>query len=178
MNTKSNFMRLLERFRACDTSKRMALRDDLIHAVYNLRGTEHDDVYRALVCMHAGGEFQRDAAMEAVINGWRRTKDGRLPGSGKTANGSMWFEVNSPSADDVAMNALADAVEKLRSVRLEDVKRAKAKRMLSKRLHNEGYRKMWVKVNTGTLGVSDIDIIADGRKVTYAGAQMTGVTML
>ena len=78
----------------------------------------------------------------------------------------------------MAMNALADAVEKLRSVRLEDVKRAKAKRMLSKRLHNEGYRKMWVKVNTGTLGVSDIDIIADGRKVTYDGAQMTGVTML
>ena len=178
MNAKSNYMRLFERLGACSRLEQRALRDDLIHAAYNLEGTEHDDVYRAFMCMHAYGEFQLDAAIEAVINGWRRTKDGHLPDSGKTANGSMWFEVNSPSADDVAMNALADAVEELRSVRLEDAKLAKAKRMLSKRLHDEGFMKMWVKVDTGMLGVSDIDIIADGRRVTYEGAQMTSVTML
>ena len=64
------------------------------------------------------------------------------------------------------------------AVRLEDAKIAKVKRTLSKRLHGEGFRKMWVKVNTGKLGVSDIEIIVDSRKVTYAGAQMTCVTML
>ena len=66
----------------------------------------------------------------------------------------------------------------IHEVRLEDAKIAKVKRTLSKRLHDEGFRKMWVKVNTGALGVSDIEIIVDSRKVTYAGAQMTGVTML
>lgn len=178
MKAKSNYMRLFERLGACNTLEKSALRDDLIRAVHSLRGTEHDDVYRAFMFMYAGGEFQQDAAIEAVINGWRRVKEGCLPGRGKTADGSLWFEVNSTSADDVAMNALADAVEKLRSVRLEDAKRAKAKRMLSKRLHDEGYRKMWVKVNTGMLGVSDIDIIEDGQKITYAGAQMTGAIRL
>ena len=78
----------------------------------------------------------------------------------------------------VEMNELADAVDGLRSARLEDEKRAKYKRTMLKRLHDEGFSKMWVKVNTGALGVSDIEIIVDSRKVTYAGAQMTGVTML
>ena len=178
MKAKSNFMKLLERFGACNTPKRLALRDDLIHAVYSLRGTEHDDVYHAFMSMHAGGEMQQDAAIEAVINGWRRTKGGCLPGSGKTADGSMWFEVNSTSVDAVAMNALADAVEAQRSVRLEDAKRAKAQRMLSKRLHDEGFRKMWVKVDTGMLGVSDIDIIDGGQRITYTGAQKTGAIRL
>ena len=78
----------------------------------------------------------------------------------------------------VEMNELADAVEGLRSARLEDEKRAKYKRTMLKRLHDEGFRKMWVKVNTGKLGVSDIEIIVYGRKITYAGAQMACVTML
>ena len=66
----------------------------------------------------------------------------------------------------------------IHAVRLEDAKIAKVKRTLSKRLHDEGFRKMWVKVNTGKLGVSDIEIIVYGRKITYAGAQMACVTML
>ena len=48
----------------------------------------------------------------------------------------------------VEMNELADAVEGLRSARLEDEKMAKYKRTMLKRLHDEGFSKMWVKVNT------------------------------
>ena len=145
MEPQSNFSRLCEKFGANNSRQRMELRDDLLQAVWRLADTVNDDVCRAFVRMHAAGEFQQDAAMEAVVNGWRRGANGKLPiDEAKRLRDPGWFEHNAPDANDVAMNALYKAVVDLRESRESEDARRKALRKRSKSLSGAGYRKMWV----------------------------------
>ena len=145
MDSESNFYRLCEKFEVNNITQRMELRNDLLSAVWRLEDTVNDGVLQEFVRMHAGGEFQQDAAMEAVINGWRRDASGKLPVcEAKRLCNPQWFEHNAPDANNVAMNALYKAVVDLRKSRESEDARRKTLRKRSKSLSGAGYRKMWV----------------------------------
>ena len=146
----SRMKRLYERFGADNEDKRWIVMSNAMHALWSLRGGEHDDLYRACEDFHAGGELVYDAAIEAVINGWRRNGRKTLP-YGKI-NGELWFEHELPESDDTALKVFGDAIQAYRD-RLEEEgtlkealrEKRKEARKKNKSLRMSGFKKAWVK---------------------------------
>ena len=111
--------------------------------------------------LNGGGEFQCDAAIMAMVNGWSRDENGRLP-FGRKIHGDQWFTTEAKGASDRIAKIIESAVIELRNRRKKKADEDKRKKELRKSLKSQGYGKMWVKIETGHLGSTTVYIF-DGK---------------
>ena len=162
MVKKTQYEKMMCRLGGRNEEDRYKIRCDLIDAVNQLR---HDPdtrfVYDMFYDLNGGGEFQQDAAIMAMVNGWSRDENGRLP-FGRKINGDQWFTTEAKGASDRIARILESAVIELRNRRMEKADEDKRKKELRKSLKNQGYKKMWARIEIGHLGSTTVDIF-DGK---------------
>lgn len=142
--------RLFEKFGANDATDKWSVMNDAMNAMRSLRGGEHDDLFRAYEDLNGGGELAYDAALIALINGWRRNSSGRIP-FGKI-NGEIWFNCEAPMSDDTELKVVCDATQAYRD-RLKEERAIKEKQLEKRKevreknnwLKMSGFKKAWVK---------------------------------
>ena len=158
----THYEEMMNRLGGADEGHRRVIRDELISAVIGLR--EDPDakfVYDRYNDLNGGGEFQSDAAIMAMVNGWTRDEKGRLP-FGLKIKGKQWFETVRKNSSQRIARILESAVIELRDRRKKEADEDKRKREIRKYLKSRGYKKMWVKIETGHLGSTSVDIF-DGK---------------
>lgn len=172
MVKKTQYEEMMCRLGGKNEEDRHSIRCDLIESVYQLRDNPDTRfVYDMFYDLHGGGEFQRDAAIEAMVNGWSRDENGRLP-FGRKIHGYQWFETEAKGASDRIARILESAVTELRNRRNKEADEDKRKKELRDSLRNQGYKKMWVKIETGFLGSATVDIFDGKMYLKVVGGQI------
>lgn len=161
MVKNTQYEKMMCRLGGRNEKDRQSIRYDLIEAVNRLRDNPDTRfVYEMFYDLNGGGEFQCDAAVMAMVNGWSRDENGRLP-FGKI-HGDQWFETEAKGASDRIARVIESAVIELRNRRMEKADEDKRKKELRKHLKSQGYKKMWVRIETGHLGSTTVYIF-DGK---------------
>ncbi len=159
---ETHYDEMMNRLGGSNEAYRRVIRDELISAVIGLREDPNAKfVYDRYNDLHGGGEFQPDAAIMAMVNGWTRDEKGRLP-FGLKINGKQWFETVQKNSSHRIAGILESAVIELRNMRKKEADEDKRKKELRKSLKSQGYGKMWVKIETGHLGSTTVYIF-DGK---------------
>lgn len=131
-----------------------------------------EDIY----ALHGGGELTIDASLEAAVNGWKRDEKGNLPSYHMTYGqcmgngGKLWFQQDAPGSKDIYTKDLVDEVRKMREEEEEEVERKRNLRKLQKSRKNNGFKKMWCKIEEGMLGSVTVKIVREGKVITVEGA--------
>lgn len=129
-----------------------------------------------IYALHGGGELAFDAAVEAAVNGWKRDEKGNLPSFHMTydkcigKDGKLWFQQDAPDSKDLYTKDLVEEVRKIREEEAAKVERERNMRKLQKSRRNNGFKKMWCKIEGGMLGSVTVEIVCEGKVITVEGA--------
>ena len=131
-----------------------------------------EDIY----ALHGGGELALDAALEAAVNGWKRDEKGNLPSFHMTydkcmdKDGKLWFQQDAPDSKDLYTKDLVEEVRKIQEEEAAEVERKRNLRKLQKSRRNNGFKRMWCKIEEGMLGSVTVEIVHEGKVITVEGA--------
>lgn len=129
-----------------------------------------------IYALHGGGELALDAALEAAVNGWKRDEKGNLPSFHMTydklmgKDGKLWFQQDAPGSKDLYTKDLVDEARKMREEEAAEMERKRNLRKLQKSRRNNGFKKMWCKIEEGMLGSMTVKIVREGKVITVEGA--------